>query len=84
MKKKFTKQYITDLPCAEKRYYVWDSVLNGLACSVTPNGTKSYIVRMRDTHGNQIKKKIGRADQIPLALAREVGGKNNCRCNSRT
>lgn len=67
---KLTNIMVASLKPAEKRYEVSD-IVPGLVLRVTPNGTKTYVVRYR--FGSKVcRLTIGRADDISLSEARDM------------
>lgn len=67
---KLTNIMVASLKPAEKRYEVSD-IVPGLVLRVTPNGTKTYVVRYR--FGAKIcRLTIGRADDVSLSEARDM------------
>ena len=67
---KLTNIMVASLKPAEKRYEVSD-IVPGLVLRVTPNGTKTYVVRYR--FGAKIcRLTVGRADDISLSDARDI------------
>lgn len=70
----FTKHFISSLPTPEtnKRLYVYDQKLPGLAISVTHNGTKSFIV-YKKINGKPQRVKLGRFPDLTIEQARKEG-----------
>ena len=67
---KLTNIMVASLKPSEKRYEVSD-IVPGLVLRVTPNGTKTYVVRYR--FGAKIcRLTIGRADDVSLSEARDM------------
>lgn len=68
----FTKQLINNLPIPahNKRLYVYDQKIPGLAITVTHNGTKSFIV-YKKINGKPQRIKLGRFPDLTVEQARK-------------
>ena len=71
---KLTDTFTAALPPAEpgKRYLVTDTLVHGLAVSVTDRGSKSYVLVARFGSNNPTRRLIGKVGKIGLARAREI------------
>ena len=74
MRKQLTEVMIEKLrPPTVGRLEIFDAIVPGLAVRVTPNGTKSFVVRSRIRgRSNPIRLTIGDARGMKLAAAREA------------
>jgi integrase len=66
----FSKQRLAELtPDSDKRRYVYDDKVNGLCLSITPMGTKSFLV-YRKLHGRPLRVTLGRFPDMTVEQAR--------------
>lgn len=68
---KITNSYLDNLENPEKLTEIFDSLVTGLSCRVTPTGYKTWYFRYR--FGDQVKRcKIAKYPTIKVAKAREL------------
>jgi Holliday junction resolvase RusA-like endonuclease len=76
LKIRLTKQSVEALlPPSVGTAVVWDADLPGFGVWVQPTGLRTYFIYARMPGGKQIRRKIGRADRITAAQARDVARK---------
>ena len=69
---KLTNAKIEALPAAHRDYYVSDPTVAGLVVKVTPTGRKVYVLRYRNSYGQQRKLTLGAVGEIPLGQAQRL------------
>jgi integrase len=67
-----SESFVAELPAREFEYMVWDRAQPTFGVRVYPTGHKSYVVRKR-VGDEQTTLLLGRADVLPLVLARQEG-----------
>jgi integrase len=77
-KEKFTEAKILKLAPHEKEYLISDADCSSLRVRVSPKGQKSFFVQFKH-NGKQIKHKLGKVEDIPLAKARDMAMDIKCR-----
>lgn len=71
MNKTFTNKSVAGIKSKSKPFEVADAGCRGLSLRVTPNNAKSFYARYRMPDGTQSRYRIGDADKISVAQARE-------------
>jgi hypothetical protein len=74
-KRKLTAKFVENLrPAAEgERDYYWDTQIDGFGVAVTESGAKSWVLYRRYPPAlAPARRKIGNADELPLADARAI------------
>lgn len=59
-----------------KRYFVFDSAVNGFGLVVQPSGAKAFIFQYRDRQGNKRRIKIGDYGPLTVDQARDIARKH--------
>ncbi|MFN2343987.1 MAG: tyrosine-type recombinase/integrase, partial [Desulfonatronovibrio sp.] len=71
----FNQAFVTNIKCKKElnkeRYY--DNSCTGLILEVRPTGTKTYFIRYKDCCGKYKQMKLGRACDISVSEARQLG-----------
>jgi len=70
MRKKLTKQILTELTPKDKDLYIWDTGTTGFGVRVKPSGIKTYILQYRNKYGRVKRLSIGRVGELTLDEAR--------------
>jgi integrase len=69
---KLTKKLIDSAVPGCRDYIMWDSVVPGLGCKVTPAGRKVFVLKYRTKEGTQRKPTIGNYGSVTVERAREL------------
>jgi integrase len=69
---KLTNTIVEKIPLKEKRYDIRDAVLHALILRVEPSGKKSWLVDYTRPNGRRNTRKLGNADVLTVAQAREA------------
>jgi integrase len=72
MKKRLTQSIVAALDVTGKRYWITDAACENLRLHVGASGGKTWYVQYRDEHGKHQSRKLGSADALTVAQAREM------------
>ena len=71
MKTKITKKFLKEIKPSQDPVKVFDTDLRGFLLRVQPSGYSCYYVECRNSAGRKVTYRIGPADRLTLAEARE-------------
>ena len=69
---RITKRMLDALTPTKKDFSVWDSEVRGFGVRIKPSGSKSFILKYRNTSGRQRKFTLGQYGQITVEQARRL------------